>query len=216
MSPEQRDPGKPVDARADLYAWGVILFEMLTGEPPSGSEVPSEVVPELDPRLDGVFRRAYARLEGRYASAQEALREVDAILASPRLPSPEDGPRPYLAAPRAGLVLRFAALACDLAPFVLLALELRLPRAAAVLSFVAYDALATTLLGGSLGKRLLSLRVVDEHGARLEPARAVFRSLARLVSIALLGLPALTVLGREKRALHDLVAGTVVAHDGRG
>jgi serine/threonine-protein kinase len=72
MSPEQKE-GSELDARSDLYACGIILFEMLTGERPQGGEVPSSLRSEVPAQLDGVFRRCYTRRERRYASADEML-----------------------------------------------------------------------------------------------------------------------------------------------
>src|SRR5438874_13748022 len=34
MSPEQADPGSPIDGRSDVYALGCVVYEMLAGEPP--------------------------------------------------------------------------------------------------------------------------------------------------------------------------------------
>jgi len=88
MAPEQRSGGN-VDARADLYACGVMLYEMLTGERPAGTDCPSDLNPGSPKYLDDVFRRSYARLDKRFASADEfakALTPASAPVAPPPIP----------------------------------------------------------------------------------------------------------------------------------
>ena len=69
MAPEQMSGEEPVDARADIFAFGVLFFEMLTGRLPAGSEVPSDHLEGLDLRFDAIYRRACTKLENRYSSA---------------------------------------------------------------------------------------------------------------------------------------------------
>ena len=95
MSPEQV-MGEPVDLRADIYAVGVILFELLTGRRPFNGDLPevlnqvvnqdapllSTVRPGLPPALDAVIARALSRQASmRYAHMRE-FREacVNALL----------------------------------------------------------------------------------------------------------------------------------------
>jgi serine/threonine-protein kinase len=77
MAPEQRS-GAEVDGRADLYACGVVLYELLTGERPAGTDVPSDLNRSVPKYLDEVFRRSYARLEKRFASAEEFAKALGA------------------------------------------------------------------------------------------------------------------------------------------
>ncbi|MGD1276159.1 MAG: serine/threonine-protein kinase [Tepidisphaeraceae bacterium] len=72
IAPEQR-LGAPADVKSDIFALGVVLFEMLTGERPSGAELPSELNPEVTPALDELFRKSYARRERRFETAQQFL-----------------------------------------------------------------------------------------------------------------------------------------------
>ncbi len=59
MAPEALQGVANVDHRADIYAVGVMLYQMLTGKVPRGKyDRPSRVVPRLDKRLDSVVDRA--------------------------------------------------------------------------------------------------------------------------------------------------------------
>jgi serine/threonine protein kinase len=86
MSPEQA-AGEPVDARADIFALGIVLHELLTGRRLFKAEddvqtlarvrecrvpPPSEIDARIDPGLDPIVLKALEREPARrYASAQE-------------------------------------------------------------------------------------------------------------------------------------------------
>lgn len=102
MAPESRSGSAPIDPRADLYACGVMLYEMLTGERPAGTDLPSDLNKQTPKYLDEAFRRSYARLDNRFATAKlfaEALRGAPPIPPMPQqrpLPAPQAGRMPPL------------------------------------------------------------------------------------------------------------------------
>jgi serine/threonine protein kinase len=59
MAPEQRQDAGRVDQRADVFSYGVVLYELFTGELPVGRfPPPSERNRALDRRLDAVIMRS--------------------------------------------------------------------------------------------------------------------------------------------------------------
>ena len=102
MAPEQITGGT-IDARTDLYALGLVLFEMLTGRKAFDRETPSQLmwaqvnepVPPLrsvqplrdHQELDAIIAKACAKLPGdRFGSMSEMIRALQAV-PSPRWPA---------------------------------------------------------------------------------------------------------------------------------
>jgi serine/threonine protein kinase len=94
MSPEQIQ-GERGDDRSDIYGWGIIMYELLTGRVPFRGDnwmatmaghltkAPTPIRggrPEIPPALEAVVLKAMRRYpEHRYQSAQDLVSDLDAL-----------------------------------------------------------------------------------------------------------------------------------------
>ena len=95
MSPEQLSPGAEIDGRSDIFAFGVIAWELATGEHPFGTDAAAVFARMNDllegktpglsrplplPGLDRIARRCMRRTPAeRYPSAQALLADLRAL-----------------------------------------------------------------------------------------------------------------------------------------
>ncbi|MBL8093518.1 MAG: protein kinase [Anaerolineales bacterium] len=104
VSPEQA-MGRDLDHRADLYSFGVLIYQILTGQVPFSADqtlgilirhvydappAATSVNPALPHAIDSILERALAKVpEQRYGSAAELVEAVETALAGSPIATPE-------------------------------------------------------------------------------------------------------------------------------
>src|SRR5262249_27328074 len=84
MSPEQITAPGEVDHRADIYALGVVFYQMLTGELPGKTIEPPSRKVSIDVRLDEIVLRALEKKpELRFQQASILKTQVETIATTP-------------------------------------------------------------------------------------------------------------------------------------
>lgn len=119
MSPEQVQ-GQPIDRRSDIWSFGVLLYEMITGRHPFPGEYDQAVLysiinEEPEPvtalrsgvpvELDRIITKALAKkVEDRYSHVDDLLVDLRSLRSASPTPRPSSPPRPFTAPPKTWLV----------------------------------------------------------------------------------------------------------------
>ncbi len=80
MAPEQWTESHAVDSRADIFSLGILLYELLTGEPPVGFLTPLSVKIGVDPAWDRLVSQCVETApDARYQSVADLLADLEAL-----------------------------------------------------------------------------------------------------------------------------------------
>jgi polar amino acid transport system permease protein/polar amino acid transport system substrate-binding protein len=96
MAPEAAEGARDIDHRADIYAVGVVLYELLTGKRPRGEYVPASRCIPVDARIDPIISRALAQKPADRFSSVEELKEAIEEIAAGNAPATREVKPPRL------------------------------------------------------------------------------------------------------------------------
>jgi serine/threonine protein kinase len=192
MSPEQITAPGEVDHRADIYALGVVFYQMLTGELPGKTIEPPSKKVAIDVRLDEVVLRALEKKpELRYQQASVLKTQVETIASEIGTP----------AAAMSGKSLPSGARRILWVVFALCLLNFICPRIAPELG----SSTPTVEIG--LTRPWLALRLQHVNGSQyVRMFAGPFLSSAFISGIVAMIIGSILFLGRRKRVLPNVTA----------